>query len=80
MRERAEEGLVQEFAAQAAVEALDERVLDGLAGCDCQPTRLSCAQRRTALEVSSVPLSETIVAGRPRSGDLKSGSDLGRSS
>ena len=66
--ERGEQRLVQQLVAQPAVEALDEGVLDRLARGDVVPVdlRRSCDQPRIALEVSSVPLSLTIMAGLPR--------------
>jgi hypothetical protein len=68
--ERCEQGPVEELVAQPAVEALDEGVLLGLAGCDVVPFDLPLLrptdQRRIAMLVSSVPLSETIIAGQPR--------------
>ena len=40
----------------------------------CQTTLLSCAQANMAFEVNSVPLSETIVSGRPRIAMIRSSS------
>ncbi len=53
---------VEAFIAQPAVKGFDESILDRLAGLDivCQATR-SMAQRSTALLVSSVPLSLTMI-------------------
>src|SRR5579863_8031409 len=64
VRQGAEQGLVQQFVAQLAVEALAEAVLLGLAGSDVMPADLVLVgHSRMALDVSSVPLSLTMVAG-----------------
>jgi hypothetical protein len=68
MRERAEQGLVEQFVAQAADEGFRERVLHRLARRDVVPGNLAI------LEVSSVPLSLTIVFGLPRSSSSRSSS------
>ena len=63
----AEQMLVEAFVAQAAIEGFDEAVLGRLAGRDVTPlTRWSCCQASDAREVSSVPLSLTIMQGLPR--------------
>ncbi len=80
MGERGEQGLVQQFVAEAAVEALDEGILLRLARRDVVPfDRCSCDQRRIAMLVSSVPLSETHMAGRPRAAMRASSSRTTRS-
>jgi hypothetical protein len=66
---------------QPAVEALDEGVLDRLARGDVVPGDvLPIDQTRIAVEVSSVPLSETMPAGRPRTATLLSSSRATRMS
>lgn len=56
VRQRAEQGLIQQLVAQTLVEAFDEGVLDGFSGAMwCQPTWRSSAQRKMAFEVSSAP-------------------------
>jgi hypothetical protein len=70
MRERAEQGLVEQFVAQAADEGFRERVLHRLARRDVvQATLRSSAHCRMAFEVSSVPL-----FGLPRSSSSRSSS------
>ena len=71
MGERGEQGLVQALVAQPAVEALDEGVLLRLAWRDVVPVDAAAPATscRIAMLVSSVPLSETIIVGRPRAGD-----------
>jgi len=61
---RREQRLVEAFVAQPAVEALDERILLRFPGCHSMPC--CCDQRSIVMQVSSVPLSETIIAGQPR--------------
>jgi hypothetical protein len=65
--ERGEQAFVQQLVAQAAVEALDEGVALRLAGRDVMPRDAGLDQRRIAVLISSVPLSETQAAGLPRS-------------
>ena len=80
MGQVAEQGLVKKLVAQPAVEAFDESILHRFARRDAEPLRrhwfepngeghsiLCSAQHfRIAFEVSSVPLSLTIIAGLPR--------------
>ena len=67
MRQRSEQGLVERFVQQSAVEALVEPVLLRLAGRDeRQPTLVSFAHARIALVVYSLPLSLMMVCGGRR--------------
>ena len=67
MGERAEQRFVQQLIAQPAIEAFDEGVLLRLARRNVVPFDLPYLdQRSIVMLVSSVPLSETIIAGRPR--------------
>ena len=62
--EGGEQMLVEALVAQPAVEALDEAILRRLARCDVVPFHATCCcQARMAFEVSSVPLSLTIMQG-----------------
>ncbi len=74
MGQRAEQHLIQQLVAEPAVEPL-EGVLGRFAARDVVPgdTALS-AQRSIALDVSSVPLSETIAAGLARPTTIRSSS------
>lgn len=54
--ERAEQGLVQKFVPQPAIDAFHERIRYGLAGLDVvQATPASCCQRMIAIDVNSGP-------------------------
>src|SRR5205823_11305234 len=66
MAERAEQRLVEELVAQPADEGLRKGVLLRFARCDVVSLNFSRHQRRTAMLVSSVPLSETHIVGQPR--------------
>ena len=74
MGEVAKRGLVKKLVPHATVETLDESILHGLSWRDVMPfdpvlgAPFRCADLRfrMAFEVSSVPLSETIMPGRPR--------------
>jgi hypothetical protein len=71
----AEQGLVEQFVAQAAVEALAEAVLLGIAeGGVMSGDLASSAHCRMALQVSSLPLSLTIMVGLPRQAMMASSS------
>src|ERR1700730_16662555 len=59
-----EQCLIQELVAHPAIEALDEGILDRLAWRNEMPVSLH--QASMALQVNSVPLSETIEPGAPR--------------
>jgi hypothetical protein len=63
---RSEQRLVEQLVTQSCVEALDEGILLWLTGRDgameCYSIRISCDQRRIAIPVSSLPLSETRIA------------------
>ena len=62
------QALVEKFVAHAAVEGFDVAILHRFAGSDVVPFDVcSCCQARMAFEVSSVPLSDTIIRGLPRS-------------
>lgn len=64
---RWEQGLIEQFVPQSAVEALDEGILDRLARSNVVPVvPIRSAKPRMALDVNSVPLSLTIILGRPR--------------
>ena len=65
LADREGQRLVEKLVAHATIEALDEPVLRRLARRDVMPT--SPDQASTAFEVSSVPLSLTIILGLPRS-------------
>jgi hypothetical protein len=64
LAEGCEDMLVEALIAKFTVEALDERVLCRLARRDV--VQANAAQRNITRLVSSVPLSITMVAGRPR--------------
>ena len=65
--QRYEQRLVQALVAQPAYEALREGVLLRLAGRNVVPVNPArCVHFRIAMLVSSVPLSETQLLGRPR--------------
>ena len=76
MSERSEQGLVQQLVAQSTVEAFDEGILLRLCRARCSAIRsaVSWDQRRIAMLVSSVPLSDTHIGGRPRSAMMVSSS------
>jgi hypothetical protein len=75
MRQRTEQRLVQELVAEPAIEALDERVLGRFAWRYVVPADAALVGPvQMALEVSSVPLSETIVAGFARLAMIRSSS------
>jgi hypothetical protein len=61
-----EKMFIETLVAKFAVEAFNEGVLHRLAGLDVVPGHRSAAQRRTALLVSSVSLSLTMVWSQPR--------------
>jgi hypothetical protein len=62
-----EQGLVEKFVAHAAIECLADAVLHGLARGDEVPDdSVPLPHASMAFEVNSVPLSETIMPGRPR--------------
>jgi hypothetical protein len=64
--EGGEQGLIEQFIAQLALEAFDEGVLGRLAGeMECHLIGISWLQRSIARQASSVPLSETHIAGGP---------------
>jgi hypothetical protein len=65
--ERREQRLVEQLVTKSAVKTLDKAFCCGLPGAtQCHSTCASCDQRRMALLVNSVPLSDTHIAGRPR--------------
>jgi len=65
--EAEEQRFIEQFVAQAAIEALAKPLCMGFPGAmKCQATVLSCAQASMARDVNSVPLSETIGLGLPR--------------
>jgi hypothetical protein len=75
----AEQRLVQTFISQLAVEAFDETILLGLARCDVMPIDAGFLHPLgIAMLVNSVPLSETIVVGMPRSAITRSNSRVTR--
>lgn len=62
-------GFVEKLIAHPAIEAFHEAILHGLARCDVVPRDpvlgAPAQDRRIAFDVSSVPLSETIMSGLP---------------
>ena len=76
----AEQVLVQAFVAEPPLKLSTNPFCCGLLGAMlCQAPPRSCCQRRTAWEVSSVPLSLTIIAGQPHSATIRSSSRPTRS-
>ena len=64
LAEVGEQVLVEALVTQAAVEALYEAILHGFAGGNVVPfDTVVCCQRKITFEVSSVPLSLTIMQG-----------------
>ena len=64
MAQRGEQGLIEAFVPQPAIEAFNESVLLGLSRRDILPFHTAGLNHsRTAEEVSSVPLSDTQLTG-----------------
>ena len=67
VRERGEQGLVEEFVPQPSVEALDEGILDRLARGDVVPVDPGAVgEAQDGVRGELVPLSLTIMPGLPR--------------
>jgi hypothetical protein len=64
--EAEEQGFIEKLISHTSFQALDEGILDRLARCDEVPVDAGVLAPSMALQVNSVPLSETIEPGLPR--------------